>query len=1241
MALNKLDSNSRGTVYIIVPHDLGNIDANSLRQWLTQCPSIWAKKANQLDLRNIMKSVLFYVILLCLFLPLGAGVLHTYEFSEPIFTQHERGIRVSLAGGNSQGNPSEPDIPWFGYKLLLSPGSEASKVTVTRYDEVIYSLADIVMPIQAQHPISKGKIEGWDLPLDSIYSSQSGYPKQYELGLRTEFLNGHPIAFGLFTPFDYYPQKNELVFYRRVVVDVESVPGARAADAMYLLKQDPFTSRKLSHSVDNLSDVPDYCFTRDTGYEYLMIIDAAKTSQWQPLANYYIGQGISVLIKPVDQILSTTAGRDPQEKIRNYISSFYLDNPLRYVLLGGDTNVVPQRGLHVYINDEYVDHDIAADMYYSCLDGNWNTNNDALWGEPDEADLTPELAIGRICYNTDAEIANQITKIIMYQSNPVESGIESAVMVGELMDAIPTYGGDYMDDMIGVSNNHYSTTGVPVDWNIATLYDRTSSWGSAEILPLLASGANMVNHLGHSNTTYNMKISSYQVTSANISNDGIEENFSIYFTQGCYAGSFDNRGESAQAYGDDCIAERFTSLPGSAAAMIAHSRYGWYVRGSTNGVSQRFHREYLDALFGESIPEIGSALVDSKIDNIPFITTSPHMLYTDYNTNLLGCPLTKAWTATPATMIVELPETWLVDITQYTIQTNAPNAMIRIKRGDQTYYEGFADAAGLISISLVEALVPGNYQVSISAANFYPSTHSIFVTASDMPFIVCDNVSTSSVDGIIESGDTLTLSVALKNLGMVNLQEGGSISLNCNSENVQILQGEYAFGALASSDSLYVEDAFEIGIVGAFADRTELSITFVASFQDYETESYFSLDLSAPVLNLASHSFHGDNPFIMPGDDAFIDIRLHNTGRGSATGVSMSITSENENLTIINPVINLPLLDASGIIDLNSAFAISISEQAESGDDIVLDYILLAESGTEVAGTLVLHVGMLSFDFETDQQDWNFSLLQPNFINQWHHSSDDNHTQNGSHSMKFGGAGNTEYSVSAYGALSSPEFVLAPQSRLRFWHKMDAQTHATLQNQAWDGGNVQMSINGAAWFLIEPEGAYPYSIHSSAISPFSMGTPVYSGNFDWTEAVFNLDQYSGTIRLRFVFGSDNSINGAGWYIDDIHLECELPVSSPEEIAPAIFKLEQNYPNPFNPETQISFSLPTAQLVQMNVYNLKGQLVKSLVNSSMSAGKHQIVWDGTDDRGNAISSGVYFYRLIVGGTSRTRKMLLMK
>lgn len=243
--------------------------------------------------------------------------------------------------------------------------------------------------------------------------------------------------------------------------------------------------------------------------------------------------------------------------------------------------------------------------------------------------------------------------------------------------------------------------------------------------------------------------------------------------------------------------------------------------------------------------------------------------------------------------------------------------------------------------------------------------------------------------------------------------------------------------------------------------------------------------------------------------------------------------------------------------------------------------------------------------------------------------------------MKFGGEYPTDYSVSAYGALTSPEIELAPDSRLRFQHKMDAQSHATLPNQAWDGGNVQMSINGAAWFLIEPEGAYPYFIHSSAISPFSMGTPVYSGNFDWTEAVFDLSAYSGTVRIRFVFGSDDDVCGEGWYIDDIRVECDLPISFSESFAPQILTMDQNYPNPFNPITQISFTLPKTQAAQLSIYNLKGQLVKRLIDATLPAGENTISWDGTDARGNVVSSGIYSYRLLSEGKSISRKMLLMK
>ncbi|MDD3103900.1 MAG: FlgD immunoglobulin-like domain containing protein [Candidatus Cloacimonetes bacterium] len=70
-------------------------------------------------------------------------------------------------------------------------------------------------------------------------------------------------------------------------------------------------------------------------------------------------------------------------------------------------------------------------------------------------------------------------------------------------------------------------------------------------------------------------------------------------------------------------------------------------------------------------------------------------------------------------------------------------------------------------------------------------------------------------------------------------------------------------------------------------------------------------------------------------------------------------------------------------------------------------------------------------------------------------------------------------------------------------------------------------------------------------------------------------------------------------------------------------------------------MPQAQSVVLNVYNLKGQLVKKLIDATMPAGPTMISWDGTDDNGNTVSSGIYSYRLQSGGKNITRKMMLMK
>ena len=93
--------------------------------------------------------------------------------------------------------------------------------------------------------------------------------------------------------------------------------------------------------------------------------------------------------------------------------------------------------------------------------------------------------------------------------------------------------------------------------------------------------------------------------------------------------------------------------------------------------------------------------------------------------------------------------------------------------------------------------------------------------------------------------------------------------------------------------------------------------------------------------------------------------------------------------------------------------------------------------------------------------------------------------------------------------------------------------------------------------------------------------------------------------------------------------------------PQKFSLKQNYPNPFNPTTDISFSLDQASDVNLTIFNLLGQKVRTLVNGTKNAGIHTMTWNGQDDMGNAVAAGVYLYQLTNGSKTMTKKMALMK
>ncbi len=95
------------------------------------------------------------------------------------------------------------------------------------------------------------------------------------------------------------------------------------------------------------------------------------------------------------------------------------------------------------------------------------------------------------------------------------------------------------------------------------------------------------------------------------------------------------------------------------------------------------------------------------------------------------------------------------------------------------------------------------------------------------------------------------------------------------------------------------------------------------------------------------------------------------------------------------------------------------------------------------------------------------------------------------------------------------------------------------------------------------------------------------------------------------------------------------------VIPTEFALEGNYPNPFNPSTTIRFALPQASDVKLTIYNIRGQLVRTLISGPMAAGRHNQIWNGRDQRGVQVATGTYVYRIQAGDFVATRKLMLMK
>jgi hypothetical protein len=1190
------------------------------------------------------------------------------RFETPGVAGSPGGVLVTIPGCRSIAGPGEPMLPVYPACFIVPPGEAVTRVVVEPADTIALEGTFDVAPMPPQTPLGAAVSAGFARDR-AIYESSAPFPasrgelatEQTLAGVRLAFVNVHPCAL--------VPSTGRILFFPSVRVTIETAPsGARAAAAPASRTREAL--RALRSRVENPALSLAYAAPRsapaDTAIAGEIVHSVIVTSpelapSFQPLVDLKARCGMRARIVDTAWIEANYAGVDLQEKIRNFIRFAYENWRTTYVLLGGDDEVIPHRGFYVKVGMT-VDTNIPSDLYYSCLDGTWNGDGDQYYGEPGEEDLLSEVIVGRLPVDSPAEAANSIRKISSYTLAPVPSQCTSVGLFGELLwsiDGVDTWGADYKNEIrFGSSSWGFTTAGIPAGFSTPILYDSESgSWGLGDALSILNGGVNVVNHCGHSNLYSVMRLAAWDVPS--LTNDGVTANYFVCYSQGCYAASFDNRDDAGIVHADDCIAEELVTGPNGAVAFIGNTRLGWDAPGSTCGVSQFFDRQFFDAIFGERITRLGDALEDSRVDNIPFISYGA-VRWVYYDLCLLGDPAMSVWTDTPRELVAEHDSVLFAGQGGFEVRVSGNGGPLQgalaslNSTAPDAYCAAITDASG---VALLQPCPSGGQSVllSVVSPNYYPRTDTLAVEqiADYLPSVSLVAVNDDSLegggdgDGLAEAGETAALTVSLGNIGRNPLSSVG-MALVSGDTTVSVLAPVVFAGDIAPGAHVILDRAFtvEIGTEPRSAGAAALEIVVSAAEGVWKVP--LALPVGSPDLVLESFELsdaaHGNGNGCLEAWE-FQNLTCVCRNRGTADAIAPTLTvgfPPNSFGRAVKASVELPVIPAGSAVTFPGELLWFVSESTPPFSEIDVILTLAGRNMATRAETVRVRTCGYGLDDPIDAEG-AFSHRAIVGADQWHVSTERCHSAPSS--WKCGGESGGVYANIMESVLTLPPLCLFSNSRLTFWHRIDAEAGAAYPYWALDAGVVELSQdNGSTWKIISPTVIYP-----SRASPYNSiflaaYQRCYSGTIDWKMETFDLSAYEGPTLLRFHFASDEQYGVEGWYIDDIRVTTDVSTDADGHETPSASganRLEPAYPNPFNPRTIIPFETAARGAVEMKIFDAAGRLVRTLVERVYDAGRHAAVWDGTDNRGTAVASGIYFCRFKTGPYEATTRLALVR
>ncbi|MCK4311823.1 MAG: T9SS type A sorting domain-containing protein [Candidatus Cloacimonetes bacterium] len=1278
------------------------------------------------------KNLLFTTMLLISGFLFAETIIFKYNFEIPVIKTENGYSEIIYENCMNFGDEGNPLLPYFGADVLLPQGQEIENVRIL--SEEYYSIMNdiTIKPASRQFPISQ-KIENYEIvPNEKIYNSFEPFPINIIDHVNTQYLAGHSIGSFSICPVSYIPGNQQIKFLKDIQIEITTEITDYSISLERFLKDSRFVHKRITSIVDNPDMLTTYNYpsNRNDEYDILLITNAALLPYFQDYIDYKVSAGFIVEPLTTEDIYSTYSGIDEQEKIRNCVIDYYINFGISFVILGGDSapndpsqNVIPHRGFFAIDDDN-----IPSDMYYACLDRgsapgsgpDWNNDGDNRWGEPGEYDLFAEVGIGRICVDDETEIQNFTSKLFLYQNNPVIEDVEKALMIGEELNNNPwTFGGDYKDEIVyGTSAHGFTTVGISDNFAISTLYDRDITWNKYDVFAQFNNtGINLLNHLGHSSPTYNMKMYNSDITTYNFTNDGITRGFVIGYSQGCYNGSFDNWHWSS-GYGEDCFAEKITTLETGEVACVANSRFGWYMPGNTNSSSQYLDRQFYDAIFGEDITIIGFTNSDSKEDNMSYFTGDGYMRWSAYETNLFGDPSLDIWTAIPTEITVTCPPGVQIGASQITIQTDTPFARIGLMQNDELIGRGVADASGNAVIDFFEIITnTSEISVSIIGHNKIRYQGTVIVIA-DQPYVIYNsheiNDNTGNGNGVADFGENIILDMTLENIG--NLPANDVVAtLSAEDEYITISDSTQNYGTINAITTSVQLDAFEFDIAGNIPDQHEIDFELEITSSSDTWLSQFNIVVNAPLLIyedlIIDDSAGNNNGILDPGETVFITIPTVNAGHIISPEANATLTCTNQLISIENNSFELGQIDVGATA--NAVFEVSADEEITIGTPITLNYDITA--GEYIFEyEIIISVGLILEDFETG--DFSSFLWEFGGNADWEISTN---AWEGSYCGKSGTIGHNQTSSLIL------NFDVLCNSEISFYRKTSCEDVGSVTGNYYDylvfyidGIEMDKWAGETPWGLVTFDvtagnHTFKWMYHKDVgvvggqdcvwvdYIVFPPGENPIPPDFVIDPQVIEKEMETNTIDIEILSISNEgggiinytieifepvewmsiTVSGGSLAANELH-EIEITFDTTDLIPddyssaiiittdtreqyivpvfltvigtnangliPMVTELNGNYPNPFNPsgagrspETLIKYSLKEESQVKLEIFNIKGQKVRTLIDSEQDADYHRVLWNGKDNSEKSVSSGIYFYRFKAGKYTKTEKMLLLK